>query len=405
MAAAKVSTRKAPNLKSKTARLALQPGRSGFVVLGDGLALAYFRPKSPQAPGQWLARRRQPDGTYPIVKIGTADDFDTPDGAAVLDYKRAVALVIGGEHKPASAVTVEATCAAYVEWLRPRGGRAAGDAKAAFALHLQDLAKVRTRDLTEAQAAKAAARMPTTPRTNLKAALNRLPTADRPAPHVLRAFNVAATVRAVGLDEEGRALGLDQVPDQQRVAEIVAAARKHDTAFGRFVATLAVTGCRPIQVSRIRVTDLQGDTLLVPPSAKGKPGKPKPWARRPLPPALAAELRASAAGRRKDALLFPRVLHVRDATAGGSGWRVEGEAPWDRISWARAATAAGIEEGLYALRHAAVVRMLIHNVPIRVVASALDTSTAVLESVYSRWIGTHSEDLLRAEVEAADLVA
>ena len=47
------------------------------------------------------------------------------------------------------------------------------------------------------------------------------------------------------------------------------------------------------------------------------------------------------------------------------------------------------------LRHSSVVRQLIAGVPIRVVAVNHDTSIAMLEKTYSRYIGDHSDDLVR----------
>ena len=47
------------------------------------------------------------------------------------------------------------------------------------------------------------------------------------------------------------------------------------------------------------------------------------------------------------------------------------------------------------LRHSSVVRQLIAGVPIRVVAVNHDTSIAMLEKTYSRYIGDHSNDLVR----------
>ena len=47
------------------------------------------------------------------------------------------------------------------------------------------------------------------------------------------------------------------------------------------------------------------------------------------------------------------------------------------------------------LRHSGVVRQFIAGVPIRVVAVNHDTSIAMLEKTYSRYIGDHSDDLVR----------
>lgn len=403
VAAPKRAGKKTANLKARSARMSLPPGRSGFIVLGDGIALAYYRPKVATAPGQWLARRRLADGTYPIARIGTADDLDTADGAEVLDYAQAIAKALGRDERTAAAasVTVAAACEAYAVALDARPGRAAQEARAAFRKHLGDLAGRKVRDLTERHAASAAKRIPDRVRTSIKAALGALAGPDRPAAAILRAFNLpaAAVMHSPGMDDEGAALGADDVLTQAEAAEVVAKARAHDPAFGRFVAVLHATGARPSQVARCRVMDLRDDVLLIAPSAKGKPGKPKAWARIPLAAALAEEMRAACAGRAKDALLLPRVQHER--TMGGNGWKVAGEAPWDRIAWSRAARAAGIATGLYSLRHHRVVRLALAGIPLRLIAAALDTSVAMLERVYSRHIGAQGDDLLRAAADAA----
>jgi site-specific recombinase XerD len=50
----------------------------------------------------------------------------------------------------------------------------------------------------------------------------------------------------------------------------------------------------------------------------------------------------------------------------------------------------------YSLRHSSIVRMLLKGVPIRVVASHLDTSVGEIERVYSKYISDVSDDLTRA---------
>lgn len=53
------------------------------------------------------------------------------------------------------------------------------------------------------------------------------------------------------------------------------------------------------------------------------------------------------------------------------------------------------EVTIYALRHSNVVRQLLAGVPIRVVAVNHDTSIAMLERTYSRYIGDHADALSR----------
>ena len=47
---------------------------------------------------------------------------------------------------------------------------------------------------------------------------------------------------------------------------------------------------------------------------------------------------------------------------------------------------------MYCLRHSSIVRMLLRNVPIRLVASLHNTSVAMIEKHYSKYITEHSID-------------
>jgi hypothetical protein len=50
----------------------------------------------------------------------------------------------------------------------------------------------------------------------------------------------------------------------------------------------------------------------------------------------------------------------------------------------------------YALRHSSIVRALMRGLPTRLVADAHDTSVAMLERTYARYIADHSDTALRA---------
>jgi len=55
------------------------------------------------------------------------------------------------------------------------------------------------------------------------------------------------------------------------------------------------------------------------------------------------------------------------------------------------------EVTMYALRHSSIVRMLLRNIPIRLVASLHNTSVAMIEKHYSKYITEHSiDDITRA---------
>ena len=61
-------------------------------------------------------------------------------------------------------------------------------------------------------------------------------------------------------------------------------------------------------------------------------------------------------------------------------------------------TAIGLDPDvvtMYALRHSSIVRMLLQNIPIRLVASLHNTSTTMVERTYSRFITEHSDDISR----------
>jgi len=59
----------------------------------------------------------------------------------------------------------------------------------------------------------------------------------------------------------------------------------------------------------------------------------------------------------------------------------------------------------YALRHTSITRALLAGVPIRVVAANHDTSVAMIEKTYARFISDHSEALTRAAMFDADAPA
>jgi integrase len=142
----------------------------------------------------------------------------------------------------------------------------------------------------------------------------------------------------------------------------------------------------------------------MPLSAKGR-ARNKRHERRPVPitTALGSVLKQEAAGRPSDAPLLLR--------ANGERWG-HGRRRHHRNDFRAVVEAAGLdpdEVTLYALRHSSIVRQLLANVPIRVVATLHDTSVKMIERTYSRHIASHSGDiarqaLLQIEQPAADNV-
>src|SRR5205085_9263284 len=153
----------------------------------------------------------------------------------------------------------------------------------------------------------------------------------------------------------------------------------------------AVTGSRPSQLARLEGQDLQVNRadprLMMPSSRKGRGRKSVTHRPVPIPPALAKRLAVSVTGRPVIAPLLVK--------PSGEPWR---KSDHSRL-FARAATAAGQdpdEVTIYALRHSSIVRQLLAGVPVRVVAVNHDTSVAIIERTYSRFIGDHSDALARA---------
>jgi integrase len=173
------------------------------------------------------------------------------------------------------------------------------------------------------------------------------------------------------------------------VAGVVAAAYAIGPEFGLLVEICAVTGARIGQLARLTVEEVQdgpAPRLMVPPSRKGK--NRKAVARRPvpIPVSLSAKLKAAGNGRSPDATLLLK--------SDGRCWRKNDHSR----SFARAAKAAGLDPEtvtLYALRHSSIVRELLANVPIRIVATKHDTSVTMIEKTYSKYIADFADALSR----------
>lgn len=148
---------------------------------------------------------------------------------------------------------------------------------------------------------------------------------------------------------------------------------------------------------RLLVEDLQDHPVrpkvMMPKSAKGG-GRNRSQKKHerysvPITPALSAKLKETAKGRADDAPLL---------------MQSDGR-PWDKNPGQnyhrdvdKVVTAIGRDPAvvtMYALRHSSIVRMLLSNIPIRVVASLHNTSVAMIEKHYSRYIVEHSDDISR----------
>jgi integrase len=177
------------------------------------------------------------------------------------------------------------------------------------------------------------------------------------------------------------------------VREFVATAYRLDAQFGLFAEAAATTGARPSQLVRLRVEDLHNHPskpkLMMPKSAKGG-GRNRAQKRIerysvPITVQLAAKLKQAAKNRADDA---PLLLQ-----SDGRPWDNNPGQNYHRLV-DKVVTAIGLDPAvtMYSLRHSSIVRLLLQNVPIRLVASLHNTSVVMIEKHYSRYITEHSTD-------------
>ncbi|WP_323810132.1 tyrosine-type recombinase/integrase [Sphingobium baderi] len=191
----------------------------------------------------------------------------------------------------------------------------------------------------------------------------------------------------------------NQVLEDAQIRQIVQAAREHDEEgdFALLVLLLAATGARFSQLARMRVCDVQFDQarLMVPPSSKGR-GKAKSYIRIQVGQDVLMVLRGFCEGRRSDAILLERWHHRQTGPmawqrTGRQGWKTPSEMrrPW--IELMEKLSLVGVIP--YSLRHSSIVRGLRVGLPIRLVAAKHDTSVAMIERHYARWISDSLDDL------------
>jgi integrase len=220
----------------------------------------------------------------------------------------------------------------------------------------------------------------------LRAALNAAASAD---PRIANNAAWRVGLKSLPVGDTARRIVL---PDAD-VGCIVTAAYEIDRAFGLFVEVLATTGARASQAARLTVGDLQADRagLMVPTSKKGgrrAAGKKIAAKPVPIPAGLAALLQDASKGRPADAQLLVR----------GDGGTWDGS-EHQRQRFRDAVTRAKLDPDTitpYALRHSSIVRMLLRNTPIRVVAAVHDTSTVQIEKHYSAFIADFADSIARS---------
>jgi len=412
-------------IQDRTARARLtQRDKPYWRLLSQGAHVGYFRGKM---KGSWCARYHCPiRGDYVRAVIGEADDHREADGIDILDFRQAADKALRwielqrGASEAASDpdITIAAAVDTYIARRDARHASRAGRqvrSDAAYKLTryvLQDgkLPRIKLSALTEADLRAWQIRMNRRKPASIqrivndfKAALNAAFQTHRKAlpadlPTVIRfGLKIDAPEVLTTAARDNQILGDDQV------RALVAAALALDEDFGRLVVLLAATGARFSQIARMTVGDVQTGQgrLMIPQSFKGRK-RTLAYIRMPVGADTLAAIAPVATGRARSA---PLLEHWRHRQVGPLQWERVDRCPWASPSamlrpFQQAVDAAGLPASTipYALRHSAIVRGLRAGLPIRLVAALHDTSVAMIERHYSRWITEGLDELVACAV-------
>jgi len=378
-------------LETRTARLKLAQQRKPYwIAVAPGISLGYRRNAG---PGAWNVRAADGKGGNWIKSFGIADDREDADGANVLTFwqaaDKAKALARGQDADAGRPATVSEALTDYETDLGVRGAGADNAtrlltrlppsllAQPVSMLTVKELRHWRN-GLTNDLKASSVNRLCKA----LKAALNLA------AAHDDRILNSKAWTTGLALLPEADDTESNLVlSDEQRRAAI-ASAYAISAEFGLYVEVHAATGARTSQLGLLDVGDLHAGKepkLMVPSSLKGKNRRTRTRKPMPITPGLAQRLKQAAKGRDASE---PLLLN-----SDGERWRSRGH----RRQFIEAAKVARLPDGatMYCLRHTAITRALLAGVPVRLVASSFDTSVAMIEKTYSKFIADHGDAQMR----------
>jgi integrase len=384
-------------LETRTARLKAPVRKKPyFIAVAPGVGLGYRRNKT---AGSWVVRAADGKGGNWTQAFALADDFEDSNGTDVLSFwqaqDRARVLVRGGKdanEDSGKPVTMAQMIDRYETDLRSRGG------------DVYNAQRVRVH-LPDALASKTVA-MLSSPREfrHWRDGLLKKGLAPSTVNRTCAAFQAALELAAAQdpriTNQSAWRTGLAALPDAERsrnviipddaVRSIILAAYAESREFGLLVEVAAVTGARVSQLARLEVGDLLGDRsdprLMMPTASKGRGRKRIERRPVPIPINLARLLKEAEAGRPTEAPLLTK--------PSGKPWRHSDH----RHPFKRAVKMAGLDPAevtIYALRHSSIVRQLLANTPIRVVATLHDTSVVMIERTYSKFITDHSDALSR----------
>ncbi|WMT71895.1 tyrosine-type recombinase/integrase [Bradyrhizobium sp. Ash2021] len=387
-------------LESRSARLKMGIRRRPYSgpSLARGIALMYRRNVT---NGSWVLKASDGSSGYWTKAFAVADDFEDSDGKNVLTFHEAQdiakQLARGDDGGTGTApVTVDGALKDYRADLIARNANP----------YNADHPRVH---LTSALLSKPVAVLTATELKKFRDSLlgtMASSTINRLGRCLCAALEQAALHDQRIKNRDAWEIGLANLPDAQearnvilsddKVRAFVATAYGLDDGFGLLSDTLAITGTRPSQAVRLRVEDLHDHPvrpkLMMPRSGKGggrnRSVKKQERYSVPITVQLAARLKAAAKGRADNA---PLLLQ-----SDGNPWdKNPGQNYHREVDTVVSAIGADPAATMYCLRHSSIVRMLLQNVPIRLVASLHNTSVAMIERTYSKYITEHSDDISR----------
>lgn len=414
---------KEARLSTKNARAALAKGMHWRSLDAD-IHLGY---RKGARGGRWIVRWYKGGRNYGRLSIGVADDV-IAEGTFTYDAacKRARELVAGARRKHRSGSTgasetvadaVKSYIAMRDERLREQrpGTRQRSDAASRLKRHVLDcpLAAIELGSLTEDELADWKATVAPGLTANSRArTINDLKAALNLVHRRLRRSLPADFSEAVrwGLSTEnllppGHTKAREnQILEDDEVRLIVEAAAAYDDDgdIGRMVMLLAATGARFSQLERLTVGDVQADRqrLFIPLSRKGR-GKSEGHYPLRVGQDVIDTLRPALTARSPSEPLLCRWRKKQVPREANRGliWVRDYRGPWTSAAeitrpWREICASVGLAGTIpYALRHSSIVRAIRAGLPIRLVAAMHDTSVAMIERHYARFIVDGLEEL------------
>jgi len=356
-----------------------------WAQIARGLSLGYRRNIG---AGTWVVRVSDGKGSHWSKAFATADDVEKANGETVLDYEgacnKARELRGGPSTSSDKPITVEQALDAYQADLAARGQDKANVRAVRFhvkgtAIYSKSVGDLKQQEVTDI-------------RNGIVAGGCKPATADRVGKAFKAAMNLAASHDERITNTKAWSKGWALLPNSSVarnviladnvVAAIVRTAYAMEHRLGVYLDVLAQTGTRESQMLRMVVADLQDDRpdprLMMPSSLKGR-NRIISYKPVPISPRLAGLLRSATVGRSANAPMLDEITEIQA-----------------KFKVVAKRAGADLDATPYALRHSSIVRMLIANIPIRIVASLHDTSVEEIESNYSAFITSVTDAMTRA---------